>query len=340
MDILKAVRVRDFQEKLDNIYGGKNSSRTPEYIFSYLTRNSSYLSRSVLREGDVNGFFIKTLSWLFAFSTKLEINLEDGFLKKFPGICPYCTATPCTCLQTHKQPSISMPAYKISEILREKYESMIGFYVGEKLSLDLLVKNTHSIYPSNQSVWSIYGSFYHFTRVFEELGEIHEAYAAYCLDASRKINLEEEIADFTAWLFSAWEIKNPKKSLKDALIDYYSKGCPVCIKQQCECLDYNDRREAIVKEKDLAELRESVGELQELVLDKENEIKELIASIDAAVSSKSTTDAKRVLSQTKSTLDDINAVVTSASATAESSIKAAGIIKTLYQFISTFSWNN
>lgn len=339
MDILSSNRMKDFQVSLESIYKEKNKERTPEYIFSYLARNTSYLSRSVLRDGKTEQFFIKTLSWLFAFSSRMEINIEDAFLKKFPEVCPYCLGKVCECVQNHKQPSKKLAAYKIKDELKRSYEYITFYhqnspvYKEKPFNIDNSVKIIETIYPSNKIIWHVHGSFYHFTRIYEELGEIHEAYTTYKKDPSRKINLEEELADFTAWLLSAWAIEMSGQSLKEALINYYSEGCPVCYQPSCVCSDYSDRKEAILDLKALEELRAEIEKITALTDEKNDELKELLLSIDGALKSKSTTDAKRALTETKNTISDISEISNSASNIGENSLKLAGSMSAIYKIV-------
>lgn len=339
MNIRNAHRIADFQSSLDLMYKDRNNGRSPEYLYSYLARNSSYFSRSVLRNGNSEDFFIKTLSWLFAFSSSLDINIEECFIKKFPNICPYCLAKPCECIQNHKQPAIKMQAYKVREELQRKYETLKGIHHPSMFDIDMAVEIINGIYPSNQTIWSIYGSFYHFTRIYEELGEIHEAFTTFQKDESRKVNLEEELADFTAWLLSAWKMAVKEKSLQESLINYYSEGCPVCRKEVCECSDYSDRKEAIVNIADLESLKAEIICLRDLQNDNKKEIMELIISIDDALTTKSTTDTKRVLTQAKDTLDDISKISKSSLEIGENAVNAASILNRGYKLIESI-FNN
>lgn len=338
MNITQAVSLEDFQANLNYIYGEKNKDRSFEYIYSYLSRNSAYLSRSVLREGKVEEFYVKTLSWLISMSNKLDINLQDCLFKKFPDACPYCTAKPCECIQNHKKPSSPKPAYKIKERLDSLYLTIINAQPIRKTTIDSMVLMMNEIYPSNQAVWTIHGSFYHFTRIFEELGEIHEAYTAYAKDESRKINLEEEIADLTAWLLSAWKIQNPQSSLMETLRDYYISGCPVCKKEKCQCNDYEDRQEAIVKLSDLNKIKAELLEIQTLTNTKTTEFADLIKSLDVAIESKSTTDAKRVLDETKDTLEKIEKTSNSIAGIGENAVKVGALIAKVSSAI--YTWAN
>ncbi len=57
----EALSFTTFASKIDEIYGEANKKRDFEYMYSYLCRNNSYLSRSVLRNGDARLFFASVL---------------------------------------------------------------------------------------------------------------------------------------------------------------------------------------------------------------------------------------------------------------------------------------
>jgi hypothetical protein len=57
----EALNFSTFTSKISELYGDVNKDRDFEYIYSYLCRNSSYLSRSILRDGNSKLFFCKVL---------------------------------------------------------------------------------------------------------------------------------------------------------------------------------------------------------------------------------------------------------------------------------------
>lgn len=291
-----------FSTMISDLYGVKNSEKEFEEIYSYLCRNTSYLSRAILRGGDSKSFFIKSFSWLFAAANKLDINLEHAYRKKFPNVCPYCIVSPCQCAETHRAPVKHIPIDDVRVELNDKYYMDINRY--PQITLDQAISRVSLIYPANKSIWKAFGSFYHFSRVFEELGEVHEAYSSYKKNG-KKVNLEEELADVTAWMLSAWAIHQYPLSLSHAVKDYYVDNCPICKSSPCACDKYSDRAQMLSDAESLKEVKERVAELLGLDSAYKKEIQEVLSSFDSAISTTSTVDAKQVINSTKQVLKDL-----------------------------------
>ncbi|MGV8843547.1 MAG: hypothetical protein ACOH2I_09985 [Pseudomonas sp.] len=205
-----------------------------------------------------------------------------------------------------------MPEWEIKSELTQKYQSITNIESNKNLALCTAVNNINSIYPSNRAIWAAYGSTYHFSRVFEELGEVHEAYGALASHQRTNSNLKEELADVFAWLISAWGIVNKDTPLSDAIINYYYNGCPVCQSNPCNCLEYSSRLQAIVKVEDLEEFKKTILQIIEISPSKNEALQDIVKSLDIAKESKSTVEAKRVIAQGLNTLDNIDKATSSA----------------------------
>ncbi len=333
MEITKLHTINDYQTFLANMYSVANENKDPDYIYSFLVRKVSFLSRAILRDGEYEKSFIQSLSWLFTLASKFDINLNEAFYKKFPDACPYCLKSPCECVQTHKQPAGNLAAYAARHELNEKFLSLRNNNTLSRRAIDKAVTNINDIYPSNGSVWKIFGSFYHFSRIFEELGETQEAYSAVIKNSGNVSNLAEEIADVAAWIFSAWGIKCQNTSLGDAFKDYYLDGCPVCKKNICECDSYSGRTESMATDKDLEQIKKQLNELSLLLDDKASEISELVKSIEDAMQANTTLDAKRAVTQTDGFLKKTQSAIESGTVTAENTAKIATALTTIIGFI-------
>ncbi|MGY2438092.1 hypothetical protein [Pseudomonas sp. SDO52101_S400] len=321
----------NFSTIISDLYSVKNSEREFEEIYSYLCRNTSYLSRAILRGGDAKSFFIKSFSWLFAAANKLDINLEHAFRKKFPNVCPYCIASPCQCAETHRAPVKHIPIDEVRVELNDKYNIDINRY--PQITLDQAISRISLIYPANKSIWKAFGSFYHFSRVFEELGEVHEAFSSYKKNG-KKVNLEEELADVTAWMLSAWAIHQYPLQLSHAIKDYYADNCPICKSSPCECNKYSDRSQMLSDSKSLKEVKEKITELLGLDPDYKKEIQDVLSSFDSAISTASTVDAKQVITSARQVLKDLEESIESASADGGSE-KIKNAIQEVYSSIDT-----
>lgn len=180
-----------------------------------------------------------------------------------------------------------------------------------------------------ENIWQ----FLPFFKDFEELGETQEAYSAVIKNSGNISNLAEEIADVAAWIFSAWGIKCPKRSLGDAFKDYYLDGCPVCKKNICECESYSGRSESMATGKDLENIKSQLTELSTLLVDKSSEINELVKSIDDAMEANTTLDAKRAVTQADGFLKRTQSAIESGATTAENTAKIATALTTIIGFI-------
>jgi len=296
---------------ISTIYGAKNKELSFEYMYSFLTRKTAYLTREIVRTdgGDkskVINVYIESLSWLMAISQKLEIDLELSFFSKFPTICPYCISSPCICSQTHRKPEFTSNARAIKEELFQKKNSLYHFGTPTIYAPEMINK----IYPSNKNIYNIFGGFYHSSRLFEELGELHEAYTKLHEDKFyNKNNINDELADILAWMLSLWGIIFKDKDLGEAVDNYYINGCPSCNNKECICNNYSgriistsDRNEALSKVKALIQ-----NEIDVTSKDPKNsnvllKLKSSIDSIDDAIKSGSDSDARRSVAEVDSAL--------------------------------------
>lgn len=328
-----------FATKMNEMYGDVNKDRDFEYIYSYLCRNSSYLSRSILRDGDSKLFFAKSFSWLFSAAAKLEIDLEDVFRKKYPEACPYCVTSPCQCNETHRAPAMDMAAHAVRFSLTNMYYTDKNNL--PELSLEKAIIRIGKIYPANKAIWKTFGSFYHFSRLFEELGEVHEAYSSY-KKSGEKLKIEEELADVTAWLLSAWGIHHKSDSLSDCLLDYYIDNCPVCRKPACACKEYSDRPQMLADKESLQDIKKHIVELIAVDPDLKGEIADLIKSMDQAIESESTIDAKQAVGSVKRTLLSMENTINKAEDLTGKANNTMLSIKSILQMLESFKdyWPN
>lgn len=329
----EAFTFSTFAMKINEIYGEVNKGRDFEYIYSYLCRNSSYLSRSILRDGDSRLFFAKSFSWLFSVAAKLEIDLGDVFRKKYPGVCPYCITSPCQCNETHRAPAKDIAAHAVRYSLTNMYYTDINS--SAELSLEKAISRMGEIYPANKAIWKTFGSFYHFSRLFEELGEVHEAYSSYKKNGE-KLKLEEELADVTAWLLSAWGIHHKSGSLSDCLMDYYIDNCPVCKKPSCVCNEYSDRPQMLADKASLEEIKARIVELINLDPDLKEEIGDLLRSMDQAIDTVSTVDAKQAVGSVKRALVVMEDTINKADDLTGRTTKVLSSIKSILSALESF----
>ena len=329
----KPSSIREFQDYINALYGNVNESHSVEYIYSYLFRNAAYLSRMIGEKKDSKEKFIKTFSWLLALSSKLHIDLEDAFIKKYPDICPYCLVKPCICVKTGKKPVDYIPEWKASEEINFKYG--MARSASPKLTFDEAVEKINDLYPANKHIWNATGPTYQFFRLLEELGEVHEAYTGF-LSGHRKIeNIGDELSDVFAWLASTWGIVYPNLSLNDEIIGYYYKGCPVCLSDVCSCPDHSDRGERLVEIEEINKFREKIEELINIAPSYKDKLDSISKSLEVVSETKSTTGAVRTINQAKSILSGIDKTLAGVD---QSSKRVSSIIQTILEMAAQFGW--
>lgn len=301
MTTQKLESISELQNFLQAIYGEKNNKQSFEYIYSFASHNCAYLARSIEKNASSDPYFISSFSWICALGSYLDINLEKAFYKKFPNCCPYCLERVCICLSSGK----TSLKFKNQRAAKAERENLYRTVCQSKQDLSKTAKTLNSIYPSNRAVWSIHSHHYQFSRLFEELGEIYEAYCLYKTNGEKYLlAISEEIADCIAWLLSAWDIKNPDTPFTDAFLSYYSQDCPACIKSPCECKDHYAKNKSLHSEQDLNRLLESLGNLSKaLKLDspKSASISSALELIEMAT--------KELQESTKDTTSDIKAAI-------------------------------
>lgn len=329
----KPKSIGQFQSYLGDLYEEANKEREIEYLYSYLFRNASYLSRIIGEKKEPKINFIKTISWLMAISSKLKIDLEDAFVKKYPEVCPYCISKPCICVKTGKKPVEYIPEWKASEEIGIKYR--IARSASPELSLDEAVEKVNDLYPANKHIWNAAGPTYQFYRILEELGEVHEAYTGFIRGQRTIENVQEELADVFAWIISSWGIVYPGLSLVDELIGYYYSGCPVCTTNRCSCPDHSDRGERLVEVNELIKFRRKLEEIISLAPDYKDSLDTIVESLNVVAETKSTVGAVRTVGQSKSILENISGNLK----TVDSSAKSVGsMVKSALEIAKSFEW--
>ena len=307
--------ISDFQRYFDSLYGSLNSERNWQDIYGYLARTTGYLTRSTIKGSPKTQDFCRAISWLFALSNKLEVNLEECLLRKYPGICPYCIEISCCCIRTGKTPLKEMPAHKIIEERAVQYK-VLNNYRTKGYSFSETVEILSKIYSANDAIWHFSGPWMTCSKLFEEVAELHEAISKNLVNEKPKENVNEEFADVLAWLLTAWNSCFRDKSLDDELISYFYQDCPVCRSLPCACSSSDSRIQGLVDAEKFKELRLLFEELEELSPDAHSEVSDLVESLrcvekthDEAVANSTVKSAKQTYDMLASTLEKTDSVV-------------------------------
>ncbi len=233
-DLNDELSISFFQKYVDALYYGRNQNKPVYELYIYLYQASGNLSKSLSVEDLGDEVYIKMLSWLFVLSSRLGIDLQESYFKKYPGICPFCLEPQCVCYKTHKRPQRPIPAYKMREEMYFKYETIINS--GMVLNLDNAVKNINRILAVNEAIRVVSGSSHLVFRIYEEIAEVTEVLSGFQKGEKPLDAVGDEIADVFAWILYTWSIVFPAKSLDESLIAYYYQGCPLCKSYPCLCI--------------------------------------------------------------------------------------------------------
>lgn len=313
MKNLKIDEIKDYQSYFNGLYHSQNDERSWEDIFGFLSRTTGYLTRSLIKGNASKQDFVRSISWLFALASKLEVNLQTSFYRKYPGICPYCIESTCCCFRTNKKPVKQILPYKIIEELNNRYNQVAMLPGGQ--TLDGAIKQLSKIYPNNEVIWHFSGPWMNCSKLFEEVAELHEAISKYIAKVKKLENVEQEFADVLAWILSAWSSVNRELSLDDELKNYFYNGCPVCLTSPCICSQSDARIQGLVDAEKFRELRLLFEELETISPDAKEYIKELIVSLKSveesqneAVASATIIEAKSRMELLENTLDKTDAI--------------------------------
>ncbi|MFH2026608.1 MAG: toll/interleukin-1 receptor domain-containing protein [bacterium] len=302
------VDVNMYQTYINDLYSEINAKRDFADLYGYLHRNVGYLGKSIESDENDPSKFILPISWLFSLASKLNINILEAFIKKFPGICPYCLESQCVCYRTNKKPLKPMSAYEIETEIFFKWQEVSKSLVD--FNLESAVKFIAKIYPDNFIVWISAGYQTHILKIHQEMTEIHEAYSNF-INKKKPINaVMDEIADVFAWILAAWVIKYPKDSIDWVFIDYYVNDCPVCRKAPCKC-GLSDSRSATLPDFDkLALVREYLDQLALLFPDHQDVFSNLLKSYSNVLKTQNMPIAWAALTETKAILEKLRKTVT------------------------------
>jgi len=93
------MSIREFQEVIERIYGGKDSERGTAGTYMWFAEEVGELSRA-LRRGQRENLeeeFADVLAWLVTLASMHGVDVETAAVRKYKDGCPRCHHTPCAC---------------------------------------------------------------------------------------------------------------------------------------------------------------------------------------------------------------------------------------------------
>ena len=240
----KQQNLNEWVDMLHSIYGlSQNYARTQYEILAHLSEVTGTFGKYLfkLQQSDkAIEFLPKMFGWAVALLKKVrgdKGNYEDVILTKYPGVCPYCTNAPCRCEPGKKQP-INLDAVR-------EANNRVGPRQNRSLNgLQAMFRNIYE--PSwmisdkeSGSVEAIAALQKMHTRLIEEMSEVGEAVRFEHLYPS---NFDNELADYTAWLFAiVSSLHKATHGLRDIFLiedvfwPAYPGICTVCMLDICDC---------------------------------------------------------------------------------------------------------
>ncbi len=327
--------IEDLQNYLKTLYSDVNKKREWDYLYGYLTRSMGIVSRQVASapwyrsmSSIDNTQFILGISWLFSLANYFDIDVVDSYLKKYPGICPYCVVAPCVCFKTNRMPGINIKLYKIEEERENAYRDTKRDVA--LIDSKWIISNIRKIYPANDIIWRHAGPFYHFTKLNEELAELHENISKYIVKKKQITAISQEIADISSWFFSIWSNVFNEITLEDAVIGYYYHGCPQCNSKPCKCPDRNSMSIDFIDVDSLIQIRNKLNDLDTLKYIEPKMLDDLKRTIEGAIGNQS---EPRMVQAAQDTRDKLAKLNSSLDKVDEKGQKARTIIESILDII-------
>jgi len=188
-----------------------------------------------------------------------------------------------------------MPAYRVKEEL-----SLARNLIANRrmpVTLDTAKGWIASVFPNNEVIWHYGGPGFHFSKVAEEIAEVHEAYSGLLTGKKKLGAVSDEIADVLAWLLGAWQITLPDKSVDQEMINYYFNGCPVCLHLRCSCKSYSGRAQNLFDPSVLTDVAKDLAYLRDVSPGDKVLVEELQQSLDVVIATEDDPLARLTLQQ-------------------------------------------
>lgn len=92
------MEIKEFQDLIRQIYFTRDVRRGPDKTFLWFLEEVGELTRAYRRkEENVGEEMADVMAWLASMANLLGIDLETELRKKYTGVCPLCSSTPCAC---------------------------------------------------------------------------------------------------------------------------------------------------------------------------------------------------------------------------------------------------
>jgi len=93
------MEISEFQRLMSDLYAHNDRKRGGKATMLWLVEEIGELAEAIRREESENieEELADCFAWIGALANLYGVNLEEAFLKKYPGMCPTCKQNPCIC---------------------------------------------------------------------------------------------------------------------------------------------------------------------------------------------------------------------------------------------------
>lgn len=93
------MEISEFQTLMSEMYAHNDRRRGGKATMLWLVEEIGELAEAIRREEpkNIEEELADCFAWIGALANLYGVNLEEAFLKKYPGVCPTCRQNPCIC---------------------------------------------------------------------------------------------------------------------------------------------------------------------------------------------------------------------------------------------------
>lgn len=219
--------IDEWVNHINQIYEQSNSERSFKdiIILFYEDIGKCFQLINRKREEDIENLLPSMFKWFCALYAKNEEKknlVSDLLWNKFPGICPYCFESKCSCKIKKGNLNIKELSIRAKNGVNNKPQTINEW---QKFFQDIYPRNTDTSFITNVS------------HLAEELAELSEAHRIRHI--KKEIScVEMELADVFTWIIGLANLIHQLKEAKqkgnyefgNIISSKYNNGCPKCKK--------------------------------------------------------------------------------------------------------------
>ncbi|MDO8955698.1 MAG: MazG nucleotide pyrophosphohydrolase domain-containing protein [Deltaproteobacteria bacterium] len=93
------MEINEFQNLIQELYQSRDEKRGVDKTFLWFLEEVGELTRAYRRgeKENVGKEMADVFAWLASMANLLKVDLASELQKKYPKVCPLCSASPCCC---------------------------------------------------------------------------------------------------------------------------------------------------------------------------------------------------------------------------------------------------